>query len=238
VNEMEVEEANPTFNTNAPQDPDRLPALGIADAQYITAMIEKLADIIPRITVNLWDELTQRDQFRELNAQLEQLEEDDKQSKSNDDVKRALEKAGALQRTQQEVIREEIIRYDKLKNKQARKKSLAGGKTQSSRPSNGQDSPSRSSRPGGRGSQQSNQQSTSASGNGTKKGSSRKRSKKKKKQHQQQQTQQDQQQQPNDQGTHNPRSPRQGGRGRGGRGSQDNRGGANNAGRGRGGRRS
>ena len=75
VSEMEVEnEANPTFNVNAPQDPDRLPALGIADAQYITAMIEKLADIIPRITVNLWDELTQRDQFRELNAQLEQLD--------------------------------------------------------------------------------------------------------------------------------------------------------------------
>ena len=64
---MEVKEIIPALLT-------QLPTLGIRDHHYVTILSDKLQSLIPRITVNLWDELKQHDQFREINAQIEHLE--------------------------------------------------------------------------------------------------------------------------------------------------------------------
>jgi hypothetical protein len=224
--DMEVEEIIPAILT-------QLPALGIRDHHYVTVLADKLQSLIPRITVNLWDELKQRDQFREINAQIEHLEVANSQSKANNDVIAALENAGAAESGVRDIIREEIQRHEKIQQKQARKKSLAGTKTQAPRPSNGQNTPNPSNGTGGRGRQQqkqSRQQSSNASGRGSRtRGNSRSTQRKKK-------NGQEKEQETPPQRNHNARTHTQG-RGRGGRGSQGNQGGANNAGRGRGGRR-
>jgi hypothetical protein len=204
--------------------------LTIADAVYIGHLTSKLADIIPRITINLWDILSQRDQFREINAQLELLEIKHKQNQANQDVAEALDKAGAAEIGVRDIIRQELDRAEKIKLKQARKKSLANDKTQSSRPNNGQSSQKQSRKnesKGGRNRQKLNKQSTGASGRGI--GTRDKQRKNKQKN--------GNQEEPLPQAQRNvnrPTRPHSQGRGRGGRNSPENRGGASNAGRGRG----
>ena len=124
---MEVEleaDGQPTQQATPPANEP--PSLPIPDSNYVLALCEILSDLIPRMTVNLWDELLLCDQFRKINAQLEHLEEKKDQKDKNQDVLiDALAKAGAVESGIRDLIRdkvrEELTVIEKSSQKAARK---------------------------------------------------------------------------------------------------------------------
>ncbi len=111
---MEAEEIIPALLT-------KLHALRICDHHYVTTLSNKLQSLIPCITINLWAELKQSDQFHKINAQIKHLKVVDSQSKAINNVVAALENAGAAESGVRDIIRKEIQQYEKVQQKQAQK---------------------------------------------------------------------------------------------------------------------